>query len=224
MGACCGTSWASTSTGGGLVSLVAQAEMTAASLARVLSLHAFSGRLGTPRSRASAARRLLEELGIRCDDTARLHDLKGFLMSSPYGMEIVVNRELADEERLEVYAHLVAHALLGDDHPTLALAARFEYVPGREPCERAPHEIREEVVADAVARAILGGRLEAAPRLVYCRDLGPGRGPFSRAVLRGLHRGSLALYWRSRRYQRLRSLPVVTALTERVHTFLGNAA
>ena len=66
--------------------------------------------------------------------------------------------------------------------------------------------------------------IEAAPRLVYCRDLGPGRGRFSRAVLRGLHRGSLALYWRSRSYQRLRSLPVVTAFTERVHSFLGSAA
>jgi hypothetical protein len=60
--------------------------------------------------------------------------------------------------------------------------------------------------------------------LIYCRDLGPGRGRFSRAVLRGLHLGSLALYRRSRSYQRLRSLPVVTALTERVHSFLGSAA
>jgi hypothetical protein len=97
-------------------------------------------------------------------------------------------------------------------------------VPGRAPGERPPNELREEVLADAVARAILAGRLEAAPRLIYCRDLGPGRGRFSRAVLRGLHLGSLALYRRSRSYQRLRSLPVVTALTERVHSFLGNAA
>jgi hypothetical protein len=39
-----------------------------------------------------------------------------------------------------------------------------------------------------------------------------------------LHHGSLALYRRSQSYQRLRSLPVVTALTERVHSFLGSAA
>jgi hypothetical protein len=125
---------------------------------------------------------------------------------------------------LEVYAHLIAHALLGPDGPQLALAARFEYVPGRAPEERPQHELREEVLADAVARAILAGRLEAAPRLIYCRDLGPGRGRFSRAVLRGIHLGSLALYRRSRSYQRLRSLPVVTAFTERVHSFLGSAA
>ena len=123
-----------------------------------------------------------------------------------------------------MYAHLIAHALLGPDGPELALAARFEYVPGRAPGERPPHELREEVLADAVARAILAGRLEAAPRLIYCRDLGPGRGRFSRAVLRGLHIGSLALYRRSRSYQKLRSLPVVTAFTERVHSFLGSAA
>jgi hypothetical protein len=43
-------------------------------------------------------------------------------------------------------------------------------------------------------------------------------------VLRGLHLGSLALYRRSRSYQRIRSLPVITALTERVHSFLGSAA
>jgi hypothetical protein len=201
-----------------MAKLVPHAEMTAASLARVLRLHAF-GRDG-----ASAARRILEELGVRCDENARLQDLKGFLISSPRGTEIVIRRDLTDQERLEVYAHLVAHALLGPDDPQLALAARFEYVRGRAPEERPARELKEELLADAVARAILAGRLEAAPKLIYCRDLGPGRGPFSRAVLRGLHRGSLALYRRSRSYQRLRSLPVVTALTERVHTFLGSVA
>jgi hypothetical protein len=204
--------------------LVPHAETTAANLARVLRLHTFPSTPWEPRQRAVAARRLLEELGVHCDETAALHDLKGFLLSSPRGTELVVSRDLDDEQRLEVYAHLIAHALLGPDGPELALAARFEYVPGRAPGERRANELREEVLADAVARAILAGRLEAAPRLIYCRDLGPGRGRFSRAVLRGIHLGSLALYRRSRSYQRLRSLPVVTALTERVHSFLGNAA
>jgi hypothetical protein len=205
-------------------SLVPHAETTAATLARVLRLHTEPSNLWEPRQRAVAARRLLEELGVRCDESASLHDLKGFLLSSPRGSEMVVSRNLTDEERLEVYAHLIAHALLGPDDPQLALAARFEYVQGRGPGERPASELREELLADAVARAILAGRLEAAPRLIYCRDLGQGRGRFSLAVLRGLHRGSLALYRRSRHYQRLRSLPVVTALTERVHSFLGSAA
>jgi hypothetical protein len=204
--------------------LVPHAETTAANLARVLRLHTVPTTSWEPHQRAVAARRLLEELGVRCDESATLRDLKGFLLSSPRGTELVVSRQLSDEQRLEVYAHLIAHALLGPDVPDLALAARFEYVPGHAPEERPARELREEVLADAVARAILAGRLEAAPRLIYCRDLGPGRGRFSRAVLRGLHLGSLALYRRSRSYQRLRSLPVVTALTERVHSFLGSAA
>ena len=204
--------------------LVPHAEATAANLARILRLHALTSHRGEAHQRVVAARRMLEELGVRCDESAALHDLKGFLLSSPRGTEIIICRDLSDDERLEVYAHLVAHALLGPDDPELSLAARFEYVAGRAPGERPAHELREEVLADAVARAILVGRLEAAPKLIYCRDLGPGRGPFSRAVLRGLHCGSLALYRRSRSYQRLRSLPMVTALTERVHSFLGSAA
>jgi hypothetical protein len=204
--------------------LFPHAETTAANLARIFRLHGLTSQRGEEHQRAVAARRLLEELGVRCDESAALHDLKGFLLSSPRGTEIVLCRDLVDAERVEVYAHLVAHALLGPDDPQLALAARFEYVAGRAPGERPAHEMREEILADAVARAILAGRLEAAPKLIYCRDLGPGRGRFSREVLRGLHRGSLALYRRSRSYQRLRSLPVVTALTERVHSVLGSAA
>src|SRR5207237_1104007 len=123
-----------------------------------------------------------------------------------------------------VYAHLVAHALLGPDLEGLAPTARFEYAAGRAPEDRPAHEVQEERVADAVARAILEGRLEAAPRLVYCRDLGPGRGPLRYAVLQGVHRGSLALYRRSRNYQRLRSLPFVAAFTSRFHSLLGSAA
>lgn len=175
-------------------------------------------------TRATAARRLLEELGVRCDESAALHDLKGFLISSPHGTEIVVRRGLSDQERLDVYAHLVAHALLGPDYPDLSLVARFEYEPGRAPGWRPAWELEEEKMVAGVAQAILAGRLEASPRLVYCRDLGPGRGGLARAVLRGLHRGSLALYRRSRSYQRLRSLPAITAFTTRVHAFLGSAA
>src|SRR5579871_942869 len=105
--------------------LVPQAETTAANLARVLRLHPLPGATWEAHQRAVAARRLLEELGVRCDESAALHDLKGFLLSSPRGSELVVSRDLTDEQRLEVYAHLVAHALLGPDGPELALAARF---------------------------------------------------------------------------------------------------
>src|SRR6202165_2692143 len=155
-------------------SLVPHAETTATNPARVLRLHTLPSHTWAPHQRASAARRLLEELGVHCDESAALHDLKGFLLSSPRGTEMVVSRDLTDEQRLEVYAHLIAHALLGPDGPELALAARFEYVPGRAPGERPAHELREELLADAVARAILAGRLQAAARVVLWRGLGPG--------------------------------------------------
>lgn len=205
--------------------LFPEAEATAARMARMLrSSPPHDPPLEVPLSRADVARRLLEELGVRCNESARMHDLKGYLLSSRKGTEIALRHDLTEQERLEVYAHLVAHALLGPDVPTFSPVAQFEYSDGRAPGDRPAREIREENVAEAVARAILEGRLEAAPRLVYCRDLGPGRGPLSRAVMRGLHRGSLALYRRSRSYQRLRSLPVVTALWGRVHTLLESAA
>src|ERR1700687_4045681 len=96
-------------------SLVPHAETTAANLARVLRLHTLPSHRWEPQQRASATRRLLEELGVRCDESAVLHDLKGFLLSSPRGTEMVISRDLSDEERLQGYAHLLAHALLRAD-------------------------------------------------------------------------------------------------------------
>ena len=128
--ACCGTSWASrrrsqsTETSYGQSSSP-QAETTAANLARVLRLHTLPSTPWEPRQRAAAARRLLEELGVHCDETAALHDLKGFLLSSPRGTEMVVSRDLDDEQRLEVYAHLIAHALLGPDGPGAGAGGPF---------------------------------------------------------------------------------------------------
>lgn len=204
--------------------LVPEVEATAERLARALRTRHERGDEQPSLSQATLARRLLEELGVHCDESAALQDLKGFLMTSAHGTEIVTRRDLTDAERAEVYAHLVAHALLGPDLQGLAPTAKFEYTAGRAPGGRPAHEVQEERMADAVARAILEGRLEAAPRLVYCRDLGPGRGPLRYAVMQGVHRGSLALYRRSRKYQQLRSLPLVTAFTSRVHSFLGRSA
>src|SRR5437868_278383 len=55
-----------------MVSLVPHAETTAANLARVLRLHTLPSTPWEPRQRAVAARRLLEELGVRCDESAVL--------------------------------------------------------------------------------------------------------------------------------------------------------
>src|ERR1044071_1141944 len=70
-----------------MASLVPHAETTAANLARVLRLHTLPTNPWGPHQRALAARRLLEELGVHCDESAALHDLKGFLLSSPRGTE-----------------------------------------------------------------------------------------------------------------------------------------
>jgi hypothetical protein len=162
-----------------MAKLVPHAEATAANLARIFRLHRLTNR-GEAHQRAVAARRLLEELGVRCDESAALHDLKGFLLSSPRGTEIVVCRDLNDEERLEVYAHLVAHALLGPDDPELSLAARFEYVAGRAPGERPAHELREEILADVVA-----GDSRRPPRGSAETDLLPRPGARPWSVLAG---------------------------------------
>ena len=74
-----------------MVSLVPHAETTAANLARVLRLHTLPSTPWEPHQRAVAARRLLEELGVRCDESAVLHDLKGFLLSSTRGRPLIAN-------------------------------------------------------------------------------------------------------------------------------------
>ena len=50
-----------------MAGLVPHAETTAANLARVLRLHTLPSTPWEPHQRAVAARRLLEELGVRCD-------------------------------------------------------------------------------------------------------------------------------------------------------------
>ena len=183
----------------------------------------------SPGSKDWLVRRTLEELGIRFESDAALQDLKGFLIASPRGAEIVVSQRLTPEERLLVYAHLLAHALLEEsqgagvteDHPARSFFSRLEYVEGREPQDRSSAERRVEVVADALARAILHGRLDAAPQYTYRRQRQPMRGPSLRAtwgriVLDLCHRTSLALFWRLPPYQKLRSRPEITQLVHRL--------
>ena len=174
-------------------------------------------------------RRTLEELGIHCEADAALQDLKGFLIASPRGAEIVVSERLAPEERLLVYAHLLAHALLeeiqgaeaAEGGPARSFFSRLEYVEGREPQDRSGAERRVEMVADALARAILHGRLDVTPQYTYRPHRQPVRGPnlratWGRIVLDLCHRTSLALFWRLPPYQRLRSRPEIAELVRRL--------
>lgn len=174
-------------------------------------------------------RRTLEEMGVRCGDTPKLQDLKGFLIASPHGAEMVVSSELAPHQQVAVYAHLLAHLLL--DRFGGSFVSKFEYCEGRVPNHLTAAERREDLVADAVALAILEGRLEAVPRYVLepaplptlprrPRPTWPWR-TFALAVLHWL---SLALFWHSRSYRRLRTLPLTTQLIHRLAGLLGEPA
>ena len=172
-------------------------------------------------------RRTLEELGFHCEADAGLQDLKGFMIASPRGAEIVISDRLGEDERLGVYAHLLAHALLeqGEDGAEGSFFSRLEYVEGREPASRTGSERKAEMVADALARAILRGRLDGTPQYAYkhkrktagSKALRPRLGRF---WLELCHRMSLALFWHSPKYQRLRARREMSYLVRRVEGLL----
>lgn len=182
-----------------------------------------SGELGVPSARqVDVLRRLLEESGIRCDDSARMEDVAAFLIASPRGIEMVLSSDLPEGERLLVYARLLAHILI-KGRPG-AFWTRFEYHAGRGPSSLSRRERREQKVAMSLARAILSGRLEGAPRYLYGpRALPSASDGMRRALLTALHHTSVALYWRLSTYQHLRGLPAVTGLFTRVQSLLGEA-
>jgi hypothetical protein len=177
-----------------------------------------------PGGRDWLVRRTLEELGIHCDSEARLQDLKGFMIASHRGAEIVVSDRLDADERVAVYAHLLAHALIeqGDLLPEGqgSFFSRLEYVEGREPAGRSGAERRAEMVADALAKAILRGRLDGAPAYAYRQTREPARAGLrprlGRFFLELCHRTSLALFWHSPKYQKLRGRPEMSALVRRL--------
>ena len=178
-------------------------------------------------ARAWLVRRTLEEMGVRCEDSPALQNLKGFLIASPRGTEIVLSAQLPDSQKLYLYAHLLAHAVL--DHLDGAFAARFEYVEGREPAHMSARERREEMIADAIARAIIKGRLDLAPRFAY-DPTARRRSPLAASSLPALgrqlllaiiHHPSMLLYWRSPRYRYLRARPLVSRLAGYVNEVLG---
>lgn len=166
--------------------------------------------------------RTLEELGIHCESASTLQDLKGFLIASPRGADIVVSDRLGPDERLAVYAHLLAHALLeelpGDEQRNFF--SRLEYVEGRRPDLDSGAERRQEMVADALAQAILRGRLDGTPQYAYRRTKGPAKSGlrpfFGQLFLDICHRASLALFWHSPKYQKLRSRDEMAFLVRRL--------
>ncbi len=177
-------------------------------------------------ARVELVQRLLEEMGVHCEESVQLEDLKGFMVSSPRGTEIVLSSRLTESQRLYVYTHMLAHLLVGRIGGTIS--TRFEYLEGKEPSHLSRGERREEAVADALARAILERRMEDIPRyLRLARPFPPAATGLpqrlAHSALALVHWISLALYWRSSAYQRIRSKRAITRLATRVEGLVGAA-
>ena len=174
--------------------------------------------------RAALLRRALEEWGVRCREPVALRALEAFGVVSARGVEVAVAADLPGPERALAYARCVARLALHDDHQ---FATWFHYRPGQAPPHLTPAERRTGAVVDAMARALLAGRPEAAPRdLLPAAPAGSAAasgllGDCSRALLIRLHRASSALYWRSDSYQALRATTPMVRLTSRVHELLS---
>lgn len=211
---------------------------------RMRRVHVPGARPATTAEVATSVQRVLEEGGVQCVTSTELDSLKGYVISSPYGAEITISERLDPSERLDLYAQLLAHALVGtvDAGPRAVLAAlwseafgragrgdgvsrpffvHLEYVEGRAPPDLGDGARRERSLATILAEAILGGHVELAPR--YAFDVGVrtprGRGvraAVGRIFLEACHRTSLALFWRSPRYRRLRANRQVTGLASQV--------
>jgi hypothetical protein len=175
--------------------------------------------------RAAVLRRALEEWGVHCREHAGLAALDAFGVISARGVEVGVAADLPPAERALAYARGVARLLMHDDRQ---FATWFDYRPGCSPQHLTPLERRTAAVVESLARALLKGRLEAAPRyLIPTASADPTTtasgllGDCSRALLVSLHRASSALYWRSDSYQALRASPPMVHLTSRVHALLS---
>ncbi len=166
--------------------------------------------------RARRLRALLEEMGVHCDETAELQDVDAVLLTSARGTEAIIAARLTDEQRHSAYARIVARLLVGEMHAPMD--AKIEY-----PAEHATNS-RQEREEDAVvlwlARALVDGRLHAAPRPLY-EDVPKLTLAFTpktarRSTLGGLHRWSALWYRRSNLYRRLRARHDVTDAIERI--------
>ncbi len=226
-------------------------------LARLISdrlRHARSrtgGRAGKASEIAWIVQRSLEEGGVHCETTPSMEDLKGFLIASPRGAEITVSERLSDDERLDLFANLLARAMVENldvrarsvlkpiwsaafgPTPTSAGTARafashLAYVDGRAPRDESRTARRNAAVAAVLTQAILDGHLELAPRYAFGLESETQRRPglrpaFGRLVLELCHRFSLALFWRSSRYQRLRANRQVTEVASHIEGMLRRA-
>jgi hypothetical protein len=179
---------------------------------------------GDARQRVARLRALLQEVGVRCDETADLTDLDAVLFASARGTEALVAARLDDEGRLFAYARLLARLLVGDLHAPID--AKMEYADGKgSPSRRERDE--ERMVAD-LAQAICDGRLDTAPRPLY-EDVPKLTLAFTprsaaRSTLGGFHLWSGYWYKRSNMYRRWRSRRGVSDAIRQICVVLGRVS
>ena len=165
----------------------------------------FLPRGGDARLQTLRLRALLEELGIHCDDSIDLHELDAVLIASSRGTEALVAARLGEEQRHVAYARLVARLLVSDIHAPID--AKMEFTGPSN--ARTTREREEEAIVLGLARALVRGRLDTAPRPLYddVPKLTLAFTPRSaaRSTLGGLHRWSVLWYKRSDLYRRLRA-------------------
>jgi hypothetical protein len=160
---------------------------------------------GDERTRVRRYRALLEELGVRCDETLDLQDLDAVLLASGRGTEALIAARLDDEERHLAYARVIARLLLADLHPPID--ARMEYTDDRAKIPR--RERSEAAVVRDLARSLVDGRLDTAPRTLF-QEVPKLTFAFTprtaaRSTLGGFHLWSDFWYKRSNMYRRWRS-------------------
>jgi hypothetical protein len=171
---------------------------------------------GDDAARTYRLRSLLEELDVRCDETAELQDLDAVLISSARGAEALIASRLDAQQRYVAYARLIARMLVEEVHAPLDAKMEYAHEDGA-PSKR---EREDERMVLALAQAIMDGRLDAAPRPLYepVPKLTFAFTPRSitRSTLGGFHWWSGFWYRRSNMYRRWRSRRDVTSAIGRV--------
>jgi hypothetical protein len=171
---------------------------------------------GDTSARIARLRSLLEELGIRCDESADLHDLDAIMLASVHGTDALIASRLDDDQRLVAYARLIGRLLIDEFHAPVD--AMMEYADDAFALSKRERE--DERMVRTLAQAIIDGRLDAAPRPIY-EDVPKLTFAFTprtaaRSTLGGFHLWSDYWYKRSGMYRRWRSRRDVSDAISRV--------
>lgn len=176
---------------------------------------------GGPRERSRRLRALLEEMGVRCDESAELDEADAILLTSGRGMEAMIASRLDDERRHQAYARIVARLIIGQLHEPID--AKIEYPSKHFTISR--EEKEEDAAVATFATALTAGNLDLAPRPLY-EDVPKLTLAFTprtaaRSTLGGMHLWSDYWYRRSTMYRWWRSRRRVSSAIKRVCVILN---